>query len=141
MKLSKAYYAKPSTKRKWNDDIIPREIRMTTSISPWKKFGISRATWYRYGKPATKGEYDDSRFDRGRLGAWTPANTNDLKKFGVSSRRSHQRVLRVLGSELAPLVLANGLSVAAADRILGNPVLLAHATKVLSQHRAKLARK
>jgi hypothetical protein len=116
---------------------------MTTSISPWGKFGISRAAWYRYGKPATKGEYEESRLEHHK----GLSNADDFKRgeffynTGIRSLRTWQRSQRVLNSELGPYVAADCLSIAAADRILGNPILLARTRKRLSQNRAKVARK
>jgi hypothetical protein len=105
----------------------------------WEKIGISRATWYRHGKPNNKAEYEDAHFDCGRQGL---PPMDDLKNvFGVNSVRFFQRQRRVLHSELGPYVLAECLSVAAADRILSNPAALDRTRKRLSQNRAKLARK
>jgi hypothetical protein len=66
---------------------------MRQKDKPWEKVGMSRSTWYRHGRPAE------------------PKPTINLikdqaKAFGASSTRSYQRMMRVLGSELAPYVHA-----------------------------------
>lgn len=73
---------------------------------PWKKIGMSRATWYRHGKPAEKP----------RKGKTVP---EIAKEIGLSSTRTYYRTMRALNSELAPLVVAGQLSAAQADRMLG----------------------
>jgi hypothetical protein len=72
----------------------------------WEKIGVSRATWYRHGKPAEKP----------RKGKTVP---EIAKEIGVSSTRTYYRTMRALNSELAPLVVAGQLSAAQADRMLG----------------------
>lgn len=72
----------------------------------WAKIGVSRATWYRRGKPTEKPR---------------KKTTAEAAKFlGVSSTRTYYRMMRALSSELAPFVVSGQLSAAQADRLLGN---------------------
>ena len=61
-------------------------------MRPWETIGMSRASWYRHGKPTEKPPRPSSV-------------ANEARKAGVSVR-THQRV-RVLGAdiELAALML------------------------------------
>src|SRR5216684_5606071 len=110
---------------------------------PWEKLGISRATWYRYGKPTEKAVYADMRWEkRGGDGTltdaladeraeWPPrglslhglatAVIEETKKNRPPSMRTFQRTMRVMQSELWPYAEAGILSIAQADRTLGNP--------------------
>jgi hypothetical protein len=75
---------------------------------PWEAIGMSRATWYRRGKPAKP---------RTRI---TAADT--AKAFGMGSARSYCRMMRALTSELGPYVASGQMTPAFADRILsGGP--------------------
>jgi len=76
-----------------NENLNPQSAK----VKPWEKIGISRATWYRYGKPTEKAVYEDQKWDkRGGLGGGTTADwAADLKKFGFSSIRTYQRAMRV----------------------------------------------
>jgi hypothetical protein len=77
---------------------------------PWIALGISRATWYRHGKPTT----------------WRKVTmAEEAAMFGFPSLRSFQRVRRVLQSPLAPYVPLTedvpGFSFGLADKLLSNP--------------------
>lgn len=75
--------------------------------TPWETVGMSRATWYRRGKPTKPHK---------RI---TAADT--AKHVGFSSTRTYYRTMRVLQSDLAPLVASGQLSVARADLMLRDP--------------------
>jgi hypothetical protein len=71
--------------------------------TPWKKIGVSRATWYRHGKPSEKPR--------------KPKTVPEMaKQDGATSTRTYYCTTRALQSELGPLVMADQLSVAKADR-------------------------
>jgi hypothetical protein len=86
---------------------------------PWEALGISRATWYRYGKPTDKAVYDDLRWEK--QGACGTLADCDFLKNRFGSIRSYQRAMRVHNSELWPYAEHGIVSIAEADRILGNP--------------------
>jgi hypothetical protein len=96
--------------------------KVRQEAKPWEALGISRATWYRYGKPTEKAVYDDLRWEK-QGGCGTQADcADDLKnRFGFPSIRTFQRVMRVAQSELWPYAEAGLISIARADRILANP--------------------
>ena len=74
--------------------------------TPWEKIGVSRATWYRHGKPTEKPR--------------RPKTVPEIaRQTGVGSTRTYYRTMRALKSELAPFVIAGQLSAAQADRMLG----------------------
>ena len=78
------------------------------SARPWEKIGISRATWYRHGKPTEKPH--------------KPKTVPEIaKQVGATSTRTYYRMMRALQSELGRYVIAGHLSVAQADRILSDP--------------------
>jgi hypothetical protein len=100
---------------------------------PWETLGISRATWYRYGKPIEKAVYDDQRFGkRGHAGGGSLDEfANDLKNhFGISSIRSYQRMMRVRMSPLWPYVERGEVSIAKADRNLADPEFMRRLDKL-----------
>jgi hypothetical protein len=96
---------------------------MRQKIKQWEAFGISRATWYRYGKPTDKAVYDDLKWDNGGPGSGTLADcAADFKNvFGFRSIRTYQRVMRVMRSPLWPYVERGDVSFAKADRSLADP--------------------
>jgi hypothetical protein len=97
------------------DGVIMRQ----KNVKPWEKIGISRATWYRHEKPTEKPERD---------------NLADVaKQFGYPSVRSMQRALRVMRSELWPIVERGLVSIAKADRSLADPDFMRRAREILSQ--------
>ena len=63
-------------------------MRKTGERTPWQKIGISRATWYRHGKP-TKKPKPKSRMV-----------VNPAAQIIGQKRRTYQRMLRVLASDL-----------------------------------------
>ena len=70
---------------------------------------MSRATWYRRGKPTEK-----------------PPKRKTLPEIAQqvspgTSTRTYQRTIRAMASELAPYVAAGQLSATKADRLLGDP--------------------
>jgi hypothetical protein len=83
---------------------------MRQQDKPWEALGMSRATWYRHGKPTKP---------RKKV-----KNVHELAKFvGASSTRSYQRMMRVMSSELVGYFHAGQLSISQADRILSSPEL------------------
>ena len=81
-------------------------MRKKAIDKPWESIGISRATWYRHGKPTKKAK---------------PRQTVDAAAKAMGdTKRTYQRKMRVLASKLRRYVLAGELSVAQADRLLGN---------------------
>jgi len=79
---------------------------------PWKAIGMSRASWYRHGKPTEKPE-------RTSVAAAARA-------AGVSVR-THQRIMRVMAADinLAVLMLEHGwCKPGQAEAIIKHPVLL-----------------
>lgn len=129
---------------------------------PWEVLGISRATWYRYGKPAHKGEYDDTRFDkdlekgrcepvavlaeeraeepRKRFNLFNIADVliAESRKDRPISIRTYQRVHRVFNSELWPYAEHGIVSIAQADRLLGNPHALRHFLELQAERLARV---
>jgi hypothetical protein len=89
------------------------------SDRPWEKIGISRSTWYRHGKPTEKPR--------------KPMTVAEVaKQSGASSTRTYYRTLRVMGSELASFVQSGQLSIAKADRMLGDPTRLRRFQKLIA---------
>jgi hypothetical protein len=80
---------------------------MRQQDKPWEKVGMSRATWFRHGKP-TKPRKRNTVHDR-------------AKAHDASSTRSFQRMMRVSRSELADWTGRGLFSIAQADRILSDP--------------------
>jgi hypothetical protein len=101
---------------------------------PWEKLGISRATWYRYGKPTDKAVYADLRWDKQGAGGPLADCADDLKKhFGIGSIRTFQRMTRVLRSPLWPYVEHGQVSIARADRSLADPEFMRRFHKVVAE--------
>jgi|ERR1700757_1924619 hypothetical protein len=74
---------------------------------PWEAIGMSRATWYRHGKPVKKRE------------RMTVAKQAEM--FGATSVRTFQRMMRVMQDpDLAPFVAA-GLKFGQAEKLLTDP--------------------
>jgi hypothetical protein len=81
-------------------------------IKPWEAIGMSRASWYRHGKPTEKPE-------RTSVAAAARA-------AGVSVR-THQRIMRVMAADmdLAVAMLKHGwCKPGQAEAIIKNPILL-----------------
>jgi hypothetical protein len=76
---------------------------------PWLKLGMSRATWYRRGKPTTRPRKSQSS----KVAA---------AAFGMSLR-TFQRTMRVFtkAPELGAYVRAGHLKIGQAERLLTNP--------------------
>lgn len=73
----------------------------------WQAIGMSRATWYRHGKP-------DKKRERATI-------ARQAEMVGASSVRSFQRLMQVMQDpELAPFVAA-GLKPGQAEKLLTNP--------------------
>jgi hypothetical protein len=100
-----------------------RQKMKTAKPKPWVALGISRATWYRYGKPTDQAAYDEQRFmKRGGAGGTLAEVAADLKRnFGINSIRTYQRQVRVRLSPLWPYVERGEISIARADRSLADP--------------------
>jgi hypothetical protein len=104
------------------------------TAKPWEALGISRATWYRYGKPTEKAVYEDLKWEKGGPGSGTLADcADDLKKFGFPSTRTYQRVMRVRLSPLWPYVERGEVSIAKADRSLADPEFMRHFHNVVAE--------
>jgi hypothetical protein len=102
---------------------------MRQQDKPWEKVGMTRATWYRRGKPTEPRK---------------PPNTANMrtvadqaKTLGASSTRSFQRMMRVLGSELAGYVHAGQLSISQVDRILSSPEKMRRYHEMVAEAKAK----
>jgi hypothetical protein len=94
---------------------------MRQSARPWEKIGISRATWYRHGKPTEKPR--------------KPKTAPEIaKQIGVTSTRTYYRTMRALKSDLGPFVTAGHLSVAQVDRLLSDPEHLRRFLQMLAAH-------
>jgi hypothetical protein len=77
---------------------------------PWEAIGMSRASWYRHGKPSEKPK---------RV---TVADA--ARAAGASSKRTYQRIIRVMGGDmdLAVLMLEHGwCKPGQAEKIITNP--------------------
>ena len=99
--------------------------KMRQKDKPWEAIGMSRASWYRHGKPSEKPP------KRPREGVADLA-----RQLGFSSTRTYQRVCRVLESDddLAVAFLRNGLAKAGqAERLLTDPVVRRRAEQVWSR--------
>jgi hypothetical protein len=91
------------------------------STRPWDEVGISRATWYRHGKPTEKPR--------------KPKTVPEIAvRVGASSTRTYQRTMRALNSELGPYVTAGRLSATQADRLLGDPERLRRFLELVAAH-------
>jgi hypothetical protein len=76
---------------------------------PWEAIGMSRATWYRHGKPSEKPK---------RI------TVADAARAAGVSTRTHQRIMRVMRDDkgLAVLMLKHGwCKPGQAEKILTNP--------------------
>ena len=65
-------------------------------IKAWENVGISRATWYRKGKPTEP--------QRPAKTANMRTVADQAKTLGASSTRSYQRMMRVLSSDMGWLL-------------------------------------
>jgi hypothetical protein len=77
---------------------------------PWEAIGMSRATWYRHGKPTEKPR---------RITV-----ADEARRAGLSVR-THQRIMRVMTADidLAALMLEHGwCKPGQAERIVADPV-------------------
>ena len=107
---------------------------------PWIKLGLSRATWYRYGKPTDQDVVNDLIWERRPSGKLADS-LEELKRLcGVTSIRSYQRVMRVMNSELGPYLLAGHISAAKADKILANPEWLQRVRLEIAKAKADIAK-
>ena len=96
-------------------------VRQKQSDRPWEKIGISRSTWYRHGKPTERPK--------------KPKTVSEIAaQVGASSTRTYYRTMRVLKSELAPFVHSGQLSIAKADRLLGDHERLRRFQKLIAAH-------
>jgi hypothetical protein len=94
---------------------------------PWEAIGISRATWYRHGKPTEK-----------------PKRTSiarAARAMGASSTRTFQRINRVLAADmdLALLMLQHGwCKPGQAEAIIRDPVLHRKFRKLLRKRSPRI---
>ena len=92
---------------------------------PWEAIGISRATWYRHGKPTEKPR---------RI-----TLADEARKVGVSVR-THQRILRVMAADidLACMMINHGwCKPGQAEQIIANPSEHRRFRKWLKAERAR----
>jgi hypothetical protein len=77
---------------------------------PWQAIGISRATWYRHGKPTEKPKRS--------------SEAAQARAAGVSLR-THQRIMRVMGADtdLAVVMLKGWVKPGRAERVISDPRL------------------
>jgi hypothetical protein len=99
-------------------------------IKAWENLGISRATWYRKGKPT------EPRKPPNTPGMRTIAD--QAKTLGASSTRSYQRMMRVLSSDMAGYYHSGQLSIAKIDRVLGSPAVRAMVAAAKRTHESGL---
>jgi hypothetical protein len=85
---------------------------------PWEKLGMSRATWFRRGKP-TKPRKRTTVHDK-------------AKAHGAPSTRTFQRMMRESRSELAPWIGPGLYSISQADELLSDPERLRGALEALA---------
>ena len=91
---------------------------------PWEAIGISRATWYRHGKPTE---------NPGRTSVARAA-----RMMGASSTRTYQRIMRVMAADmdLAVAMLRHGwCKPGQAEAIIKDPVLLRKVRRMLRSRR------
>jgi hypothetical protein len=99
-------------------------MRKTAKHKPWERIGVSRATWYRHGRPTKKPKPHKTVAEIAR-------------EVDAPSLRTYQRTMRVLHSELKPFVSARLLSIAQADRLLSDPEHLRRFLEMVEQHKPK----
>ena len=97
---------------------------------------MSRATWYRLGKPDKPRKPRQKRTLEGELEA--AKIFSELSGTRIKSWRTYQRVTRVMESPLAPYVIS-GMSVSLADKILASPGGAEHCLKVMEMWNAACA--
>jgi hypothetical protein len=91
-----------------NDPPIGGEVRQ----SPWEALGISRATWYRRGKPAE---------------SWSRPTQKMAIAGSKMSLRTFQRMMRIIrkAPQLRPLCEGGKMKLGFADQLVSDPVLMA----------------
>jgi hypothetical protein len=98
---------------------------MRQTIKPWEAIGISRASWYRHGKPTEKPQ---------RITV-----ADEARRAGVS-KRTHQRIMRVMrkDADLAVLMIRDGwCKPGQADEVIASPRLHRRFRKWLKAERRK----
>jgi hypothetical protein len=93
--------------------------------TPWEAIGISRATWYRHGKPTEK--------------PFRSSVVREARAAGVSVR-THQRIMRVMraDSDLAVAMLNHGwCKPGQAEAIVANPVWLRRFRRLVKRAKQK----
>ena len=81
---------------------------MRQKDKPWIALGMSRATWYRRGKP-TEPRVKVKRVDE------------VAAQVGAPSVRTYQRIMRVLQSPLGSFLASGDLKPGQADKMLADP--------------------
>jgi hypothetical protein len=111
---------------------MPRHIgaMVRQKIKAWENVGISRATWYRKGKPTEP--------QRPAKTANMRTVADQAKTLGASSTRSYQRMMRVLSSDMAGYYHSGQLSIAKIDRMLGSPAIRAMVAAAKRKHDSDL---
>ena len=94
---------------------------------PWEAIGISRATWYRHGKPTEN-----------------PPRTSiarAARTMGASSTRTFQRIHRVMAADmdLARAMLDGWCKPAQAEAIIKDPVLLRKFRRMVKRTKGRKA--
>ena len=91
---------------------------------PWEAIGISRATWYRHGKPTENPE--------------RTSVARAARMMGAPSTRTYQRIMRVTAADmdLAVAMLNHGwCKPGQAEEIIKDPVLLRKFRRMVARSR------
>jgi hypothetical protein len=102
---------------------------MRQQDKPWEEVGMTRATWYRRGKPT------EPRAPAKTANMRTVAD--QAKTLGMTSTRSYQRMMRVMTSELAHLYHSGQLSISQLDKILSSPEKMRRYHEMVAEAEAK----
>ena len=100
-----------------------------TAEPPWLALGLSRATWYRLGKPQTKPP-----------GRTTQAQQADKLDISVRTIQRANRIRRE-APDLVDQVVAGTLKLGTAERLVIERVIERQEAAVLAYLRAELAKK
>ena len=105
----------------------PHGAIMRHTPKPWEAIGISRATWYRHGKPTEKPP--------------RPSIARRAQMMGAPSVRTLQRIERVMAAniELAALILQGRCKPGQAEAIIANPAEHRRFRKWLKAEKKRIA--
>jgi hypothetical protein len=91
------------------------------TMKPWEAIGMSRATWYRQGKPTQ----NHGAAGKGKTRAERDAEASaELKHTFGMSLRTFQRMTRAMKSEFGGLLYHGKASPGEIDKLLSDPVRL-----------------